>query len=203
MRLRSSSFSTPASRRREGRQRRGPIELEDGGEEGRLERLTLRGDEEVEQLERHERVGQVAEELLEQGGELDRVVVRQVDRARVAVERLGEVLEPADVAVLAEDALDRHVCEGEGRQESGRGARERGGEDDDGPICFMAEITSSTKLGMRNEPGPAPCIESAPLRSTRISRGMPNTPGSDEGGKSQSRTVRRRWVGEPRTHPSS
>lgn len=76
----------------------------------RVVRDSLCGDEQVEELEGHERVREVAEELLEERGELDGIVVREVDAARVAVERFGEVLESTDVAVLAEDTLDRHVC---------------------------------------------------------------------------------------------
>jgi hypothetical protein len=75
-----------------------------------VSRWDLGGDEEVEKLESHERVREVAEELLEEGGELDGVVVREVDAACIAVERFGEVLQSADVAVLAEDTFDRHVC---------------------------------------------------------------------------------------------
>lgn len=65
----------------------------------------------MEELEAHERVGQVSEELLEQRRKLHRVVVAEIDGSGVTVKSLGELLQPADVAVLAEDALDRHVCD--------------------------------------------------------------------------------------------
>jgi hypothetical protein len=74
-----------------------------------LARLTLRHDKHAVQLEGEQRIRQLAQELLEQRGQLHGVVVRQVHRRAVAVQRLGTRGEAADVAVLAEDALDRHV----------------------------------------------------------------------------------------------
>jgi hypothetical protein len=91
---------------------------------------------------------------------------------RVAVERDYELLPPPDVPCLPEYTFNRHIC-------SGTGARER---DEfiiyvkDVPICRIAEITSSMKLGTLKVALDAPCIESAPSRSTRSSNGTPKRP---------------------------
>lgn len=45
------------------------------------------------------------------------------------------------------------------------------------PICLMAEITSSIKLGTRSVALVAPNMESEPSRSTSSSKGTPKTPG--------------------------
>jgi len=60
--------------------------------------------------EGEERIGHVSEELFEESGELDWVLVREVDRRRIPVERVAHVLETTDVSVLPEDSLHRHVC---------------------------------------------------------------------------------------------
>jgi hypothetical protein len=143
-----------------------------------VEELTLGGDEEVKELESHERIGQISQELLEKGSELYRIVIGEVDSTRVAVESFSEVFKSPNVSVLSEDSLDRHVYEVmialrqlPAVETIGRGKNV--------PICFIAEMTSSTKEGIRSDPGPAPCIESAPFRSTRTSSGIAKTPERD------------------------
>ena len=44
------------------------------------------------------------------------------------------------------------------------------------PILLIADMPSSTKLGILMQPGPAPRTESTPLRSTSMSNGTPNVP---------------------------
>ena len=94
-----------------------------------------------------------------------------IHRRRVAVKGDYELLPPTDVPCLPEYAFDRHIC--------GTGARE---EDElisyvkDAPICRIAEITSSIKLGTLKVALDAPCIVSAPSRSTRSSNGTPKRP---------------------------
>ena len=61
------------------------------------------------QLERQERLRQLTQELLQKSSKLDSVVLRQVDRRRVSVNSVREVLEAPDVPVLTEYAFHRHV----------------------------------------------------------------------------------------------
>lgn len=74
-----------------------------------LAREELRVAEEPVKPEREERVRHVAEELLEERRQLDWVLVREVDGRGILVKRVHDVLETPDVAILAEDALNRHV----------------------------------------------------------------------------------------------
>lgn len=75
----------------------------------RMEELTLRSDKEMEELERHERIGQVPQESLEERSELDGVLVGEVDGGCVSVERFAEILQSTNVAILPEDSLDGHI----------------------------------------------------------------------------------------------
>ena len=61
------------------------------------------------QLKRQEGIRHLAEELLEEGGQLKGMVCAQVDRGWVAIDGLRKVLEMSNVAVLPENAFDRHV----------------------------------------------------------------------------------------------
>ena len=70
---------------------------------------TLSRNEESMQLERHERVRKISEELLQQCRKLDRVVLGEVDGRCVPINRFSQFPQPTNVAIPAEDALDRHV----------------------------------------------------------------------------------------------
>jgi hypothetical protein len=63
------------------------------------------------ELESTQRIWQIAQEFLEQSSELDRVVILQIDRALIAIQGVGELLESPDVAVFPKYTLDGHVCE--------------------------------------------------------------------------------------------
>lgn len=70
----------------------------------------LRRDPEFVKLVRKERVREFAEELLQQGGDLDGVFAGQVDfHGALGVDFFFYVVQAFDVAVLPEHALDGHV----------------------------------------------------------------------------------------------
>jgi hypothetical protein len=119
------------------------------------------------QAESQERIRHLPQPPLEQRRKLNRVLLGQVHRRRILVERIRDLLQPPDVSVLSEDTLDRHVC-----ASAHRLAKEAASL----PICRMVDTMSSMNSGTRKQSFVEPNWESDPVRSTRISIGTPNTP---------------------------
>jgi hypothetical protein len=61
------------------------------------------------QLESHQRVRQLSQKLLEQRSKLYRVILGQVYRRRVSVNGIRQISQSADIAILSEYTLDRHI----------------------------------------------------------------------------------------------
>jgi hypothetical protein len=58
------------------------------------------------ELESQQRFGQVTKKFLEEGGKLYRVILCEVHRRWIMVDGFGQVLEPSNVTVFAENTLD-------------------------------------------------------------------------------------------------
>jgi hypothetical protein len=61
------------------------------------------------QLERHQWIWQLSKELLQQRSELHWVVLGQIDRRRVSVNGVRQISQSADIAILPEYTLNRHI----------------------------------------------------------------------------------------------
>lgn len=72
--------------------------------------LTLRNHKEAMEFKRQKWIGKVTEKLFQKSSDLDGVVFAQVHRRRILVNRLAELLQTPDVAVLSENAFYGHIC---------------------------------------------------------------------------------------------
>src|SRR5690606_4592337 len=73
----------------------------------------------------------------------------------------------------SEDSLHGHICH---KVRASTALRKQSSL----PICLIATTASSNIAGIRRVPGPTPIVESAPSRSTSVSKGTPKTPKKKE-----------------------
>ena len=130
-------------------------------------RLTLWSHEQSMKPERHQRFGKSPQELLQERCQLNRVVLCEINGGRVSIDRFHSSIQTSDVPILTENTLHWHIWDAISQRQIKNPKSS--------PICLIADITSSMKLGTGRVDPLAPSKESTPSLSTNTSSRSPKT----------------------------